>query len=171
MQRKRQIILVLVAFACILGSDQASKAIVRAKLEPDDLSFWAQPPKFFRFSHQTNPGLVGGAFSSNRLVTFSAPVIASFVLLYLFRHLDPKSRVQSVAYGMVAGGAVGNLIDRFRLGAVTDFLQFHFHFIPFDFPWKRYPAFNVADSGICIGVFLLVITWHIAGKDDVADAA
>ncbi len=86
--------------------------------------------------------------------------MATVVLVYLFRHLDVYSIRQALAYGMVAGGAGGNLIDRIRLGHVTDFLQFYFYFIPFDFPWKRYPAFNVADSAICVGVFLLIISWH-----------
>jgi len=110
-------------------------------------------------------------FSGNRPVALLGPVFASLVLMYLFRYLDPASKVQSVAYGLVAGGAIGNLIDRFRLGWVTDFFQFHFYFIPFEFSWKRYPAFNVADSAICVGVVLLVITWHMAKGDDAADPA
>jgi signal peptidase II len=69
---------------------------------------------------------------------------------------------------MVLGGAVGNFIDRIRLGSVTDFLQFHFYFIPFDFPWKFYPAFNLADTSIVIGVFILVLTW---GREATPDAA
>ena len=151
--------------------DQVSKALVRATILPNDFSFLSEGPKFFRFTHQHNTGLVGGLGTGNRAVALAAPVLASAVLVYLFQYLDAKSKLQSAAYGMVAGGAVGNLIDRFRLGHVTDFLQCHFHFIPFDFPWKYYPAFNVADSAICTGVFLLVVTWHTVNKRDVPDAA
>jgi signal peptidase II len=73
---------------------------------------------------------------------------------------------------MIGGGAVGNnLLDRLIHGSVTDFLQFHFYFVPFEFPWKYYPAFNVADSAICTGVFLLIVTWYFFGKQDVPNAA
>ncbi|MDY0034116.1 MAG: signal peptidase II, partial [FCB group bacterium] len=89
------------------------------------------------------------------------PLFATAVLVYLFKHLNPLSKLQSVAYGCVAGGAIGNLIDRFRLGSVTDFIQVHFVFVKFDFPWKLYPAFNIADSAICIGVAaLIILTWR-----------
>ena len=88
-------------------------------------------------------------------------LFATAVLVYLFKHLNPLSKLQSVAYGCVAGGAIGNLIDRFRLGSVTDFIQVHFVFVKFDFPWKLYPAFNIADSAICIGVAaLIILTWR-----------
>lgn len=159
-------------FACVLCADQATKAIVLTKFpKPETVVLRRHNPTFFRISHQRNPGLVGGLFRNNRAMAFAAPILASFVLLYLYKHLDPTSKVQSVAYGLIGGGAVGNLIDRLRLGSVTDFLQFHFYFIPFDFPWKYYPAFNVADSAICIGVFLLIVSWHALPREDVSDAA
>ena len=80
-------------------------------------------------------------------------------------------RLPDLLFQLIAGGALGNIIDRIRLGSVTDFLQFNFYFIPFEFSWKRYPAFNVADSAICVGVFLLVIPGHTAKDDDAADPA
>ncbi|HOZ49504.1 MAG TPA: signal peptidase II [Candidatus Hydrogenedentes bacterium] len=164
--------IVLTVFAFIVCADQVTKAMVRAQYPETDFSFLREGPKLFRISHQHNEGLVGGMFEEKPPVAMAAPVLASLVLLYLFRHLDAKSKWQSLAYGLVAGGAVGNLIDRFRIGHVTDFLQFHFYFIPFDFPWKLFPAFNVADSAICTGVFLLVITWNAMPKhQDVPDTA
>jgi len=66
---------------------------------------------------------------------------------------------------------LNRMLDRLIHGSVTDFLQFHFYFVPFDFPWKYYPAFNVADSAICVGVFLLIVTWYFFGKDDVPKTA
>ncbi len=69
---------------------------------------------------------------------------------------------------MVLGGALGNFIDRLRFGSVTDFLQVHFYFIPFDFPWKFYPAFNLADSAIVMGVIALVFTWGREARSDVS---
>ena len=112
---------------------------------------------------------MGGLFGSRPILAKVAPMLASLVLLYLYRYLDKTSKLQTLAFGLVAGGAIGNMIDRVRLGTVTDFLQFNFYFVPFDFPWKHYPAFNVADSCICVGVFLLVVSWYFMEQPHAAD--
>jgi signal peptidase II len=167
--RQKQLAWIGAAFFLILCADQASKAVVRATIPWETSLAERRDDEFFYFTHERNRGLVGGMFRDSPAVAYTAPLLATAVLLYLFKHLEPNSRFQAAAYGLVAGGAVGNVIDRFWLGYVTDFFQFHFYFIPFDFPWKRYPAFNVADSAICIGVFLLIMGWHKAGKTHVAD--
>jgi len=153
--RKKQLAIILACFAVVVCVDQITKAIVMAKFP----EFHLVANKFFQISLQRNPGIVGGIFRNVPFMAYIAPLLASFVLLYLYRHLEIASKIQSIAYGLVAGGAVGNYIDRIHLGSVTDFLQFNFYFIPFNFPWKYYPAFNVADSCICTGVFLLIVTW------------
>lgn len=160
--RRKQLIWIFAAFAIVMVADQVTKAIIIAKI-PEQHFVDFSHPRFFEFTHQRNPGLVGGMFSNQPILAKSAPILATLVLLYLYRFLDKNSRFQSFAYGLIAGGAIGNLTDRLRLGSVTDFLQFHFYFIPFDFPWKYYPAFNVADSCICTGVFLLIVTWYLIG--------
>lgn len=164
-ERRKHVGWLLAAFAVVLAADQATKAIVIATI---DVGGPYREDTFFYFTHQRNEGLVGGAFSGMKLITYTAPVVATLVLIYLYRHLNPESRLQQTAYGMVLGGALGNFIDRLRLGSVTDFIQVHFYFIPFDFPWKFYPAFNLADSAIVIGVFILVLTW---GREATPDAA
>lgn len=77
---------------------------------------------------------------------FGQSAVTAGLLVWLAR---VQSRLQA-ALGLVIGGALGNLLDRLRHGAVTDFLDFHFQ----DYHW---PAFNLADSGIVLGVFLLLI--------------
>ena len=72
---------------------------------------------------------------------------------------------------MIVGGAFGNIIDRILFRSVTDFLQFHFYFIPFDFPWKVFPAFNVTDAAIDVGVVLLIISWNVSTPKDVSSTA
>lgn len=156
------------AFLAVLVLDQVTKAIVIQTLEPNTPY---RPETFFYFVHQRNEGLIGGMFSRFRFVTYAAPLLATGVLLYLYRHIKPDSPIQATSYGMVLGGAIGNFIDRLIHGSVTDFLQFHFYFIPFDFPWKHYPAFNVADSGIFVGVAILVLTWNTDKESDAADTA
>lgn len=162
--RQKQIAWILCILLAVVVLDQVTKQIVVRMLPEGGRYPGGYEDRFFRFTFQKNPGLVGGMFREQPVIARVAPLLASVVLLFLYGQLHIHSRLQSVAYGMVAGGAVGNMIDRFRLGWVIDFLQFHFHFVPFDFPWKHYPAFNVADSAICVGVALLIFGWHLAER-------
>lgn len=81
-----------------------------------------------------------------------ALVICAFMLRFGLRS---DLKLERIGYGMVIGGALGNVIDRLRFGAVADFFHFHVG----SFSW---PAFNVADSAICLGVALLLwmMTFH-----------
>ena len=72
------------------------------------------------------------------------------VAIFTVWMLKSASRLQSLGIALVIGGALGNVVDRFRFGAVIDFLDFHIN------NW-HWPAFNVSDSCICIGVFLLIL--------------
>ena len=81
------------------------------------------------------------------LLSLLAFGIILFLLLWLRKE---QSRVLQVALGLIIGGAVGNVIDRIRLGAVFDFLDFHIG-------EQHWPAFNVADSFICIGAGIIII--------------
>jgi signal peptidase II len=74
----------------------------------------------------------------------------SGLLIYWLRELPRQMRLQGISFALVLGGAVGNLIDRIYLGYVIDFIDFYVG----DWHW---PAFNIADSAICIGAVLLVI--------------
>lgn len=88
----------------------------------------------------------GGVWGTVLLSIFAIGVVV-FLLLWL-RH-EPSKTVQ-VALGLIIGGALGNVADRIRFGAVYDFLDFHYG------TW-HWPAFNVADSFICIGAFLIIL--------------
>jgi signal peptidase II len=81
------------------------------------------------------------------LVLLTAVALA--VIAYVFGR-DPERRGMWVAAGLLAGGALGNLIDRLRLGRVTDFIEVYHQ------QWS-WPAFNVADSAISVGATLLVL--------------
>jgi signal peptidase II len=108
------------------------------------------------FFHLTYVRNKGAAFSflanaSWRLPFFiTVSIIAAGVILIAFRKLRDDQKVAHTSLALIFSGAVGNLIDRIRLGEVIDFLDAH---------WYRHhwPAFNVADSLICIGVFLLAV--------------
>lgn len=170
--RKKQVLWILTVFAVVVVLDQVTKALIMAYCPEERVLVLGPTHHFFRLSHQRNTGLVNGLFRESPVKAFVAPIFAMGVLAYLSTNLNPRSKLQSTAFGLIAGGAIGNMIDRVRLGSVTDFLQFHFYFVPFNFPWKLFPAFNVADSCICTGVAVLLITWYfIESPQDVADAA
>jgi signal peptidase II len=168
-KKKRWILLSVFLFVVVF--DQATKAIVEWRI-PHRFHMGTEET-FFYFTHEKNPGLVVGIFSDKPVLAMVLPLLALGVLAYLYFHLDPSSRTQYAAFAMVAGGAVGNIIDRLFRGAVVDFLQFHFYFLPdaLPLPTERYPAFNVADTAICVGVALLIFTWHLMARREAQNAA
>jgi signal peptidase II len=129
----------------------------------DQLTKWwilaevMDPPKtiavtgFFNLVLVWNRGISFGLFDSDSawgpiLLTALALAIAAGLVVWLRR---AESRLAAAAIGLVLGGAIGNVIDRVRFGAVVDFLDFH----AAGYHW---PAFNVADSAISVGVGLLL---------------
>jgi signal peptidase II len=115
---------------------------------------------FFHITYVRNKG-AAFSFLSNvswRLLFFIAvSIIAALVILIAFRKLCDDQKLAHISLSMIFSGAIGNLIDRIRLGEVIDFLDAH---------WYRHhwPAFNVADSLICVGVFLLAIDMILEEK-------
>lgn len=115
---------------------------------------------FFHITYVRNKG-AAFSFLSNaswRLPFFiTVSIIAAAVILIAFRKLRDDQKLAHISLAMIFSGAVGNLIDRVRLGEVIDFLDAH---------WYRHhwPAFNVADSLICVGVFLLAIDMVLEEK-------
>jgi signal peptidase II len=96
-------------------------------------------------------GFLSGSQSPFRIPFFiGVSILAIGIILYLFHKMEESEYVVPVALSLVLGGAVGNLIDRIRLGEVIDFIYFHYK----RFAW---PAFNVADIAITVGVFLLIL--------------
>ena len=110
-------------------------------------------PDLFNITYVRNKGAAFGflANTSFRIPFFIfITVVAVFVILFAYRKLRADQKLAMVSLSMILSGALGNLIDRVRNGEVIDFLDVY---------WKSYhwPAFNVADSAICVGVFLLAI--------------
>lgn len=163
--RKRQLSWIGGVLVLTFLLDQMTKALVIHYIAPDAPY---RGDVFFHFTHQRNFGLIGGAFSHIPLLGKIMPLFAMGILFYMFKQLNPASRIHSMAFGLLMGGAFGNFLDRIRIGSVTDFFQFHFYFIPFDFPWKYYPAFNIADAGIMIGVFTLLFTLNPKAEEHVS---
>lgn len=112
---------------------------------------------FFHITYIRNRGAAFGILSDNalRLPFFMVvSLIAIIGIVWYLRHLRKDQTLSVLALGMILSGAIGNLIDRVRLGEVIDFIDVHWY----SYHW---PAFNVADSAICVGVGLLMIeTWR-----------
>jgi len=137
--------------AMIFVADQLTKKAALAHLDP------ARPvvviPDLFHLVLVMNPGVAFGIFAGvpsgwRWIVTLFSLTALMLLASLAFRVLPRGSVVARIAIGLVFGGAAGNLLDRWRFGAVVDFI---------DVFWRGYhwPAFNVADSAITVGVCLL----------------
>lgn len=140
----RNVVFLLVALFVVVA-DQLSKTWIRAHLLRGQSLF---DLGFFQITHVRNSGAAFGLFPGESFtLTIVAVIGVIVVLLYalvLYRRFPYfNSMVGRVALGLVLGGTVGNLTDRLRYGSVTDFIDF-----------KVWPAFNVADSAVTIGVLV-----------------
>lgn len=112
-------------------------------------------PGFFDLVYVTNTGAAFGFLAGSKTWLRQAffivvAIIALIVIICAYGHLKRQSRIFIYALGLIAGGAIGNLIDRLRFGSVVDFLDFYLG----TYHW---PAFNAADSAITVGVALFLL--------------
>ena len=113
---------------------------------------------FFKFVHWGNTGAAWSLFRGNNELLAGVALIALLVLFLSRHHFDSRTLFSQIAFGLIFGGIVGNLIDRLRVGHVIDFIYFFLR--ERDGTEIGFPAFNVADSAICTGVGLVfLITW------------
>jgi signal peptidase II len=153
-QRLRAYRILLTLAAGILVLDQLTKAAIAAKLsfgtygEPEAITV---VPGFFYLVHVGNTG-AAWSILTGKSVLLAALAAATLVAIFFWRRaLGLRDRIAQICFGLLCGGIAGNLIDRLVHGHVIDFLDFHFGSYV-------YPTFNVADSGICVGVLLYL--WH-----------
>ncbi|HEX7149950.1 MAG TPA: signal peptidase II [Thermoanaerobaculia bacterium] len=152
----------------VVALDLWTKALVLARLELHD----AIPviPNLFQIVHVRNPGAAFGigANAESRLVPFllngGALIVFAVVVVYALRSAVTDRVLQSGLH-LILGGAVGNLIDRFRFGYVIDFLDVYAIWGGREHHW---PAFNVADAAICTGIALLFLDMRKKPAEDAA---
>ena len=138
----------------ILALDQFTKWIVFRSL-PAGAGEKEIIPGFFRLVHWGNTGAAWSMFRDNNKLLAVVALVA-LVVLFLMRHQFDLHRLGGqISLGLIFGGIIGNLVDRVRIGHVVDFL--YFYVVRRDGREAGFPAFNVADSAICIGVGLLFI--------------
>jgi len=123
---------------------------------------------FFKLVHWGNTGAAWSMFSGNNGVLAVVAIAALVVLFFTRHHFNIHTLGGQVSLGLIFGGIVGNLIDRLRVGHVVDFLYFYVY--RRDGQVAGFPAFNVADSAICVGVGLLfLLSWQNDGDKARAD--
>ena len=154
--------------------DQLTKLWVVNNIAPSSYSFPYHSDvievikNFFYIVHIGNEGAAWGIFAGHRKILTLLAIVAIFAV-FKFRHsLELNRKSMQFAFGLLIGGVLGNLVDRIQHGHVIDFLDFHFGFtIPLILPNGRYPAFNIADCGIVIGVFsYMIISLTQSSKDE-----
>jgi signal peptidase II len=153
-RRKYVLFGVLATISVVL--DQWTKFLVREHIKPLGYAGKTVIDRYFVMRYSENTGVAFGmlqALPGGRIIL---AVIASaalvLVLYYLKRTESGQIRLQA-ALGLVGGGAIGNLTDRIAHGGVTDFLVFDLGFWPLN-PW---PAFNIADASLVVGVGLMAL--------------
>ena len=145
----------LVIFAVVLAADQASKAWIAAHLPfntyGEDGGAVPVIRGFFYIVHVGNTGAAWSMFSG-RSILLAALAAATLVAIFIGRKALGLAAAQTQAcFGLMCGGIAGNLLDRLTRGHVVDFLDFHFGAY-------IYPTFNFADSAICVGVALYLLS-------------
>ena len=129
--------------AASLGLDQLTKALVIDNLRRGES--WPEEG-FFRFTHAWNTGTAFSLFQDQSSLLTFVSFAAVIALYFVYRSVESPNIWVRMSFGMLLGGAFGNLIDRIRLGHVTDFIDVG--------PW---PIFNIADSSIVVGIFVLFL--------------
>lgn len=135
----------------VVTTDQLTKLFIRNSL---DLGQSWPKEGILRLTHVTNDGIIFG-LSAPQLLSLIIPFVVVITTLFLYyyssyRHTFPDSWFIKLGFGLVIGGSIGNLIDRFRFSYVTDFIDIR---LWGDYHW---PAFNLADSALVIGVILII---------------
>ena len=139
--------------------DQLTKWWVLQHITPDNPRIII--PEFFALFFITNDGAAFGTFKGNNLffIVLSCAALVFVLTLLLRRH--ERDNWRDVSLALLLGGVMGNLTDRLLHGHVIDFLVFDLH-VPFANPW---PAFNVADSCICVAVVCFIVHSLRQGAD------
>lgn len=155
---KKEIIRLILVSGTVVLADQVSKQIIMASLALHE--YIVVIDHFFNITHVLNPGGAFGFFATQsdvvrKLVFLVISSVVALFVLWFYSRVARTHVFLSWGLALIFSGAIGNLIDRFRFGHVVDFLDFYIG-------TAHWPAFNVADSAISIGMAILI--YHVVFK-------
>ena len=131
----------------VLWADQFSKHVVITSFLPGESRFVI--PHFLKWTYERNFHGAFGLFGNSPVMLIGMAIVVLVLFWFSFRDAAAKSLVVRIAFGMIVGGAIGNIVDRLHYGYVIDFIDFY----------RIWPnIFNVGDSCITVGVGLLLIS-------------
>ena len=143
-KKNKKPILFFLPVLIVFFFDQLTKLSIRANFSLGES--WSIFPNFFSLTYIQNTGAGFGLLRGFNLVLIFISILVMGVIMYYYREVKVKEKWLLLSMGLIFGGAFGNLIDRIAYGFVVDFLSFIF-----------WPAFNIADMAISVGVIGLVI--------------
>ena len=141
---KKTYTLIFLISAAIFFIDQVTKLFIISRFEVND----SVPiiKNFFHLTFVTNTGSAFGMLKDSALLLIFFSIVVLFSAIYYSRKITEKEKWMQVALGLLIGGTLGNLLDRFIYGYVIDFLDF-----------RIWPVFNIADSSITISAAILIM--------------
>ncbi len=145
-----RLLLIVVALVVIL--DQLSKLWINANQPQTELL-----PGFLDLRYTKNYGAIFGLFSNHTELFIALGIAASVIILVFLYYFPPATTVGILSFALILSGAVGNLIDRIRLGYVIDFISIHVQEL------FRWPAFNIADAALTVGILTLIYYFYKSG--------
>jgi signal peptidase II len=144
-------IYVILAAALTIALDQFTKHLIVTSFAPGESRIFI--PHVVYWTYVQNHAGAFGLFGTRPWLLVLMAVIVLVLFWMAFRDSAVQSRTISIAFGAIAGGAIGNVVDRFQRGYVVDFI---------DFRW--WPVFNAADSCITLGVCALILTTFLRDR-------
>ena len=139
--------LLIAIVTVVVALDQWTKILVSHKLAlGESISPIKALERFFKIVHWHNTGATFGLFQNANIVLLITSIVIVFAVLYYYQGVQKNAWLAKVSLSLIVAGALGNIVDRIKFSYVIDFLSF-----------GRFPVFNVADSAVTVGVFLMVI--------------
>ena len=141
--------LFLIVAALVVTLDQLSKLWIDANRPQIEFL-----PGFLSLVYVENSGAIFGLIANQTELLIALGIAGSITILVFIHYFPPATTVGMLSFALILSGAVGNLIDRIRLGYVIDFLSIQLF---------RWPAFNIADSATVVGIFTLIYYFYKSG--------
>jgi signal peptidase II len=137
----------------VLSADQFTKRLVTQSFMPGESRYVI--PHLLKWTYERNVHGAFGLFGNNAVVLIGMAIVVLVLFWFSFRDAAARSNTVRIAFGMIVGGAIGNIVDRLHYGYVIDFIDFY----------RIWPnIFNVGDSCITVGVGLLLLSSLVARR-------